>query len=123
MAAATTRPTRASRSKAGRCRQCCAENSWCAMASSPASPATAPTWRGKNRRWRRHGARPEGLVLQFCVDLEARLRLFGDFVERHVRSKLDQRHAALLLVDVEHPEIGDHHVDNAGAGERQVALM
>src|SRR5665647_1894370 len=62
-------------------------------------------------------------MLQLRIDREARLRLLGDLVHRHAGREFDQRHAAVLAVDVEHTEIGDHHVDHAGAGERQVALV
>src|SRR5665647_1670663 len=56
--------------------------------------------------------RMTGLMLQLGVDLEAGLRLLGDLVDRHAGRQLDQRHAAAFAVDVEDPEIGDHHIDN-----------
>jgi hypothetical protein len=58
-------------------------------------------------------------------DLVARLGLALDLVERDPGGELGQRHprTAALLVDGEDPEIGDHHVDDAGAGERQVAFV
>src|SRR3990170_4268738 len=57
-------------------------------------------------------------MLQLGINFEARLRLLGDLVNRHAGGKLDQGHAgACLAVDGEHREIGDHHVDHAGAGE------
>src|SRR5664280_3537637 len=63
------------------------------------------------------------LMLQLRIDLEARLGLLGDLIHRHAGGEFDQRHAADLAVDVEHAQVSDHHVDNTGAGERQIALV
>ena len=62
-------------------------------------------------------------MLQFRIDLEACLRLLRDLVDGHTGRKLGQSHTALFAVDTEDAEIGDHHIDNAGAGERQIALV
>src|SRR6185437_2359931 len=63
------------------------------------------------------------LVLELWIDLELRLGLFRDFVDRHARGKLCQHHATGFFVDREHSEIGDYHVDHASAGKRQLALV
>src|ERR1700738_5568146 len=45
-------------------------------------------------------------------------------VERDAVGEFDQGHAVLaVLVDGEHRQISDHHVDHPLAGERQVALL
>jgi hypothetical protein len=62
-------------------------------------------------------------VRQRIGDLVARFGLGLDLVERHLGRKLDKRHAAAVAVDGEDAKIGDHHVDHAGAGERQRAAM
>src|SRR5271169_6234862 len=62
-------------------------------------------------------------VLQLSVDLEARLGLFLDLVHRHAGRELGQHHAAAVAVDAEDAQVGDHHIDHAGAGERQIALV
>src|SRR5262245_29185963 len=47
-----------------------------------------------------------------------------DLIERRARRNLGERHpAAALLVDGEDAEVGDDHVDDAGAGERQRAAL
>ena len=47
-----------------------------------------------------------------------------DLVQAGAGRELDQRHsAAPFAVDTEHPEVGDDHVDHAGASQRQRALV
>src|SRR5689334_1902388 len=67
--------------------------------------------------------RPRSLrVLQRDAEFGFGLRL--DLVEGDAVGKLDQRHAVLaVLVDGEHRQIRDDHVDHAFARERQVALL
>ena len=51
-----------------------------------------------------------------------RLGLGADLVEGDFGRELDEREpAAMLLVDGEDAQVGDDHVDDAGAGERQRA--
>src|SRR5579883_596587 len=73
----------------------------------------------------RHGcSRQRHLLLQRIRDLEAGLGFGSDFIEGHIRRKLDQSEAAAVLpVDDEDSEVGDHHVDDTGAGERQGAAL
>jgi hypothetical protein len=53
------------------------------------------------------------------LQAEGRFRLGADLVEGDAGGELDERHAAAgFLVDGEDAEVGDHHVDDAGAGER-----
>src|SRR5690242_16643970 len=63
------------------------------------------------------------LLLERIGDLEARLGFGSDLVERHIRRELDQRQPAAIAVQCKYAEIGDHHVHDAGAGERQAAAM
>ena len=55
--------------------------------------------------------------------LEVRVGLGLEVVERDVGCELDQRQAAAVAVEREHAEIGDHHIDDAGAGQRQRASL
>src|SRR5688500_17165882 len=56
-------------------------------------------------------------------DFVVGLRPGADFSFAHPRRQLGQPHVARLLVDLEDAEIGDHHVDHAGAGQRQRAAV
>src|SRR5437764_6525493 len=66
---------------------------------------------------------PRMALVEVRRDLVGGLGLPLDLVERYAGGTLGQRHAAALLVDLEHAEIGDHHVDHASAGQRQVAFV
>src|SRR6185503_3721780 len=62
--------------------------------------------------------------LETAPDGEPGLGLGLDLVDRDAVGELDQRDTALArLVDVEHAQLADHHVDDAAAGERQRALV
>src|ERR1051325_3118719 len=62
------------------------------------------------------------IVLQSHAVIGLGLRL--DLLEARAGPKLDQRHpAAPPALDIEHAEIGNDHVDHAGAGQRQRALV
>src|SRR5262249_47801493 len=85
-------------------------------------PKSAPWWSSQPLR---NGA-VTALVRSVHVghDLEIGLGLSPDFVERDAGGKLRERHsAAAFLVDGEDAEVGDHHVDDPGAGERERAAL
>jgi hypothetical protein len=63
------------------------------------------------------------LLLERIRHLKTGLRVRLDVVERHRGRELDQGQPAAAAVDGEDAEIGDHHVDDGGAGERQVAAV
>jgi len=63
------------------------------------------------------------LLFERVGDLEAHLGLALDVVERHIGRKLDQGQPTAVSIEREHAEIGDHHIDDAGAGERQRAAV
>src|SRR5690606_5954487 len=81
--------------------------------SAGVSSAIRP--RPRRPLWQRSGAR------QTHVELRSGLRL--KLLQAHPVHRLDQRRAALLLVDGEHSKIGDEHIDNLRAGERQGAVF
>src|SRR5437660_736843 len=66
---------------------------------------------------------PPPLSIRLGIDLVARFRLARDLIEADARRQLDQRHAASVPVDAEHPEIGDHEIDDVGAGQGKRAAM
>src|SRR5262249_59909048 len=95
-----------------------------------------PTMKGCNRSvtlsWpaRRQSGRIFKAFPQFTSALEsirgaiAGFGLAADLLERRPRCKLDQRHSPIaLLVDGKNAEIGDHHVHDVGAGQRQRAAL
>src|SRR3546814_19520391 len=51
-----------------------------------------------------------------------RRRLFGDFLRRYPRCAFDPPERARMIVALEHREVGDDHVDDILAGQRQRAL-
>src|ERR1043166_5948612 len=76
--------------------------------------------------------KPPCCVLIYALrDPEGGLGLGADLVKAHARRELDQAHAGgvvpvharSVLGDFEYPEVGDHHVDHARPGERQVAAV
>src|SRR5580704_6142916 len=63
------------------------------------------------------------LVFQRLIDCEARLGLLLDLVQGDAGGKFDQRHSAAGPVNIEYGKIDDHHIDHAGAGQRQRAFV
>src|SRR5262245_37419118 len=51
-------------------------------------------------------------------------RFGADFVRGDAWGNFDKLHAGgFFLLDCEYAEVGDHHVDDTGPGERQLALV
>src|SRR5437763_14610932 len=59
--------------------------------------------------------------ITLSVDV-ARGRLFPHFLARHARRQLDQLERARMIGAVKYREVGDDHVDDVLAGQRQRAL-
>src|ERR1700728_4859624 len=59
-------------------------------------------------------------MLERIRDFEVCFGLPLDFIERDIGRKLDQREAAVGLVEREDAEVGNHHVDDAGADDGRV---
>src|SRR5262245_26143914 len=113
--APTTRPMKASPSRAGRSPPWCAAGSWCATASWSAPKAPATMWRARSRRSRRHsgerhrssfGAYPFGKPAStfpgYALGSLRPRHLVLRRIEHQARGRLDPHEMVAYLFDARH---------------------